>query len=46
MGDDEEGRCPFCGVRTTTPCDEPPPAPCDTLMATTVGFLNDCLKVT
>lgn len=23
--------CPFCGLRTERPCDDPPPAPCDEL---------------
>lgn len=42
--DDEEGRCPFCGVRTASPCDAPPPAPCDTLMTAMEGALNSMLK--
>jgi len=36
VGDDEEGaleRCPYCGMMTPTPCDEPPPDYCHVFAA-------------
>lgn len=30
MASSEVSRCPFCGLRVESPCDEPPPTLCPT----------------